>query len=463
MIKLFNTFGRQKEDFKPIVPHQVGIYSCGPTVYDYPHIGNLRAYVFADTLHRLFLYNNFTVKHIINITDVGHLTDDSDSGQDKIELTAQKTGQSAKDISEKYTAIFLNNLKDLNINAEQYQFPKASEHIDEQIALIAQLVAKGFTYETKDGLYFNIAKYPSYADLAKLNLNQQETSSRTIVNNDKINPADFALWKFSDPQNKRQQEWPSPWGVGWPGWHIECSAMSMKYLGDHFDIHTGGIDHIPTHHTNERAQSEAVTGKTLTNYWLHNGFVTIKDNKMAKSDGNFLTLENIKDKGYSPLSLRYLFLNTHYRKDINFSDEALKAADNALLKLYHFMIEASQDTTSSEVVKSYQEKFIQALNDDLNTPLALAIVWEVINNPTLSNAEKKAILIDFDKVLGLDLPIKWTIKPEVKTLIEQREKARGDQDWALADEYRQQIETAGFIVKDTPTGGILLPKTLDNQ
>ena len=460
MIEFFNTLGRQKKEFKPIASSQVGIYSCGPTVYDYPHVGNFRSYIFADTLHRLFRYHNFTVKHIINITDVGHLTGDSDTGQDKIEIRAQKTGLSTKDITDKYTTVFLTNLKDLNINIKEYQFPKASDHIAEQIALISQLESKGFTYTTNDGVYFNTAKYPTYADLAKLKLNQQKSGARVMVNEDKINPSDFALWKLSKTESKRQQEWPSPWGVGWPGWHIECSAMSMKYLGEHFDIHTGGIDHIPTHHTNEKAQSEAATGKPLANFWLHNGFVTIKDNKMAKSDGNFLTLDDIKTKGYSPLVLRYLFLNTHYRKDINFSDEALSAANNTLLKLYHFMIEAGQDKNPGEVSTSYQSKFQKALDDDLNTPLALALVWEVINDPTLSKATKKSTLIDFDKILGLNLPTNWPIKTEVIAIVEQREKARHDQNWTLADKYRNQIEQLGFIVKDTDSGPILLPQSL---
>lgn len=460
MIKLYNTLTRQKETFTPINPDQIGIYSCGPTVYDEPHIGNLRSYVFADTLHRVLLHTGHPIKHLINITDVGHLTGDSDAGQDKIEQAAQKSGASATDIANQYTRTFMENLADLNITISQYSFPKASEHIKDQIALIEILEAKGFTYTTSDGVYFDTTKYPPYAELAQLDLSGQEAGARVEINQEKKSPHDFALWKFSHPEDHRQQEWPSPWGTGFPGWHIECSAMSMKYLGQHFDIHTGGIDHIPVHHTNEKAQSESATGETFVNYWMHNGFLNVESGKMAKSEGNFLTLNDIKKSGIAPLALRYLFLSTHYRKNINFSFESLDSAAKALNKLCYAVIEYSYDSSPGQVIGNYQTRYQDSAYDDLNTPQILSIVWEIVDDPKASPADKKATLIDCDQFLGLGLNqiIAPEIPLEIKKLAEQRQIARENTNWPEADKIRNQIEEAGFIVKDTETGPILLPK-----
>src|SRR3989344_4864807 len=326
ILKLFNTLGRKKQTFKPI-GKEVGIYSCGPTVYWYQHIGNLRSYIFADILKRVLLYNGFKVKHVINITDVGHLTGDRDEGEDKIEKAAMKEGKTASEIANYYLRIFKEDFKKLNIT-EPDIWCKATEHIKEQIELIKKLEKKGYTYKTSDGIYFNTLKLKDYGKLARLKIEKLEAGKRIAVG-EKKNKTDFALWKFSKEGEKRQQEWGSPFGVGFPGWHIECSAMSMKYLGEHFDIHTGGEDHIPIHHTNEIAQSECATGKKFANYWMHIAFLMFKGEKVSKSKGGLYTISELEFEGYSPLDFRYLCLMTHYRKPLNFSLDNLVAARNA--------------------------------------------------------------------------------------------------------------------------------------
>src|SRR3989344_3757465 len=323
MLKLYNTLTRKKEIFKSILDKKVGLYTCGPTVYLYQHIGNLRSYVFSDILKRVLLFNGYNVRHVVNVTDVGHLTSDADVGEDKMEKAAQKEGKTAKDIAHFYFSVFKNDLEKLNI-LQPDLWPKATEHIKEQIGIIKILEKKGFTYETEDGIYFDTSKLKDYGKLARLNIKGLKEGARVDVRGKK-NKTDFALWKFSGDE-KRQQEWGFKGRMGFPGWHIECSAMSMKYLGKHFDIHTGGEDHIAVHHTNEIAQSEAATGNKFVNYWLHGAFLTFKGEKVSKSKGGLYTVSELEEKGYSPLDFRYLCLLTHYRKSLNFSLENLDAA-----------------------------------------------------------------------------------------------------------------------------------------
>jgi len=452
-MKLYNTLSRQKEDFKPLKSGQVGIYSCGPTVYDHPHIGNLRSYTFADTLNRYLKGQGFAVKHIINITDVGHLTSDADTGEDKVEKEAKKTGQSAEEIISKYSQVFFSNLTSLNIDPDNYFFPRATEHIEEQIDLIKKLEAKGYTYLLADGLYFDTAKFPDYNKLSKIPLTKMKADARIESVPGKKNISDFALWKLSKPTETRLQEWPSPWGVGFPGWHIECSAMSIKYLGEHFDIHTGGTDHIPVHHTNEIAQSECATGQTFANYWLHNAFlINADDSKMSKSSGTFITLAELEEQGFEALDFRYLMLNTHYRKEIKFSFEALTSAANARKKLKQFLTKTPK---TGRTLETYRQKFIDALSDDLNTPIALAVVWEMLSS-TESEADKAATLLELDKYLGiLSTQEEEPIPDNIQQLVAERELARQNNDWKKADELRAKITEAGFTLEDTPTGPIV--------
>ncbi len=452
-MKLYNTLSRQKENFSTLKPNQVGIYTCGPTVYTYPHIGNMRAYIFADTLNRHLRIKGLQTKHLINITDVGHLTSDADTGDDKIEKEAKAKGIEATEIVEKYTQAFFDDLEKLNIKRENYDFPRATDHIEEQIDLIKRLEEKGYTYLLSDGVYFDTSLYRNYSELGKLNLEELKTGRRIEATKDKKNPSDFALWKFSKPEESRLQEWPSPWGTGFPGWHIECSAMSMKYLGEHFDIHTGGTDHIAVHHTNERAQSECATGKTFANYWLHCAFLINADNnKMSKSSGNFTTLKDLEREGFSALDFRYLCLNTHYRKELKFSLESLEAAKTTRKRLQKTI------TTDGEgqVLEDFVQKFTEAMDDDLNTPSALAVIWEMIAS-SKKDEDKKATLLKLDNYLGLSLEKveKIIIPPAVEIMVKEREEARQAGDWKKADEIRQKIAETGFVVEDSPEGPIV--------
>ncbi|MDQ5957793.1 MAG: cysteinyl-tRNA synthetase, partial [Patescibacteria group bacterium] len=330
---LYNTLTRTKEKFTPLDPLQVGLYSCGPTVYNYAHIGNMRSYLLSDITRRTLEQNGYQVKQIINITDVGHLVGDAESGEDKVEQAARASNQTVAEIISQYESAFFSDLASLNIKATETIFPRASQHVAEQIELIKLLEEKDFTYILDDGVYFDTSRYQKYSELGNLNLAGQTTGARIEVNSQKKHPADFALWKFSKSDEDRLQQWDSPWGVGFPGWHIECSAMSIKYLGEHFDVHTGGEDHIPVHHTNERAQSECATGQTFVNYWLHNAFITVDGKKMAKSENNFYTLADLVAEGYSPLAYRYLLLTAHYRSPLNFTFETLASAQKTWQKI----------------------------------------------------------------------------------------------------------------------------------
>jgi len=475
-MKLYNSLTKTKEKFKPIKSNEVGMYSCGPTVYWFAHIGNLRTYIFVDLLKRALEYNEYNVNHIMNITDVGHLTSDSDSGEDKLEKGAKKERKSVWDIAQFYTDFFKNDLKLLNI-IEPNKWIKATDTIDDQINLIKILEEKGYTYIISDGVYFDTSKLEKYGRLWGEN-ERNEMKGRIEEVKEKRNQTDFALWKFSPKNEKRQMEWNSPWGVGFPGWHTECVVMSIKELGIPFDIHCGGIDHIFIHHTNEIAQAEAAYGKLLANYWLHGEFLNLKDSKMSKSSGTIITLQTLKQKGINPLSYRYLCLNTHYRSKLFFSDESIEFAETSLNKLYEkaFELFNSEKTELSKKYEKYKNQFKEYINDDLNVPSALAMTWDVLKDKELSDYEKHELLIEFDKVFGLkissiktdenisnsnyiiktfkdDVPF-WTsdinsLPEEVKTLINQREEYRKNKDWRKSDEIRDKLESIGWQIEDS--------------
>ncbi len=461
-IYLHNTYTNKDELFTPIQKGMVSMYNCGPTVYNYAHIGNMRSFVFADTLRRMFEWNGYTIKQIMNITDVGHLVGDGDAGEDKVEKMARAAGKTATEVTLFYTDAFMKDLEALGINPAHITFPKATEHIPEQIAMIKDLEEKGFTYTISDGVYFDTAKFPDYGKLGNINLAGLEDGARIGENNEKRNLTDFALWKFSPEGEKRQQEWESPWGKGFPGWHIECSAMSIKYLGDEFDIHTGGIDHIPVHHNNEIAQS-VCSGHKFAHYWMHNAFLNISapnpsdgQAKMAKSGDNFIKVSTLIEKGFDPLAYRYLLLTSHYSSPMEFSFEALTGAQTALKKLKRFIHEHKdeQTLTTQDHLFPERELFTQYINTDLNTPKAIALIWDIVKNPNITVHNKKALILSFDMVLGLNLHIHHEIEIplEVQELILARNTAREQKDFALSDSLRAQIESFGFEVLDTSEG-----------
>ena len=449
---VYNTLTRKKEKFKHLKEDNVGVYGCGPTVYWYQHIGNLRRYVFEDILIRVLEYDGYKVNHIINITDVGHLTGDEDEGEDKIEKAAKKEKKSAKEIAEYYFKVFKEDLEKMNIKMPD-KWPKATEHIKEQIEIVKKLEKKGFTYETSDGIYFDTSKLNDYGKLAKLNIEGLEEGKRVVLG-EKKNKTDFALWKFSNEQEgKRQQEWnPKKYGVDWkigfPGWHIECSAMSSKYLGEQFDIHTGGIDHIPVHHTNEIVQSETAFGKKpWVKYWMHSGFLTAKGEKVSKSKGGLLTLSELNDKGFNPLDYRYLCLGTHYRKPLDFSFKNIENAKNTYERLKKKVQEIKDD---KEINKQYLKEFEEAINDDLNVPKGLQVLWRMIRD---KKAKGKIKTINkMDEVFGLKLleeEPKIEIPEKVKILVEEREKYRSQKNFNKADELRDKIKNLGFKIDDS--------------
>ena len=451
-LKLYNTLTRKKEVFKPIKSKEVGIYSCGPTVYWYQHIGNLRTYIFSDILKRVLLYDGFKVKHVINVTDVGHLTSDADEGEDKIEKAAAKEGKSAKEVSDFYLNVFKKDFEKLNILNPNY-WPKASEHIKEQIEMIKSLEKKGFTYKTNDGVYFDTAKDKNYGKLAKLD-RKQIMGGKRISLGDKKNTTDFALWKFSKGENKgkRQQEWNSPWGVGFPGWHIECSAMSMKYLRKQIDIHTGGIDHVQIHHTNEIAQSENVTGKKFVNYWMHAGWLLSQGEKISKSSGGLYTVSQLEEKGFEPLAFRYLSLTTHYKKPLDFSIENLESSQTAYKRLKNIISEIKDDKKEN---KSYLGKFENVINEDLNMPEALQVLWKLVRD--VKAIGKISTIKKMDEIFGLGLlkKEKISVDLEVKKLVKKREKARNEKNWKLSDKLRDEINKKGYSVDDTDNGSVV--------
>jgi cysteinyl-tRNA synthetase len=455
-IRLFNTLTRRLENFTPITPGRVGIYTCGPTVYSFAHVGNMRAYIFADILRRTFENNTYSVTHVMNITDVGHLTSDADEGEDKMLVAQQREGGTSSDIAKKYTAAFFEGTRKLNIKPPT-QICAATGHILEQIELVEQLEAKGFTYITEDGVYFDTTRFPRYGDLAQLDIGGLRAGERVEVS-DKRSKTDFALWKFSPKGVRRDMEWDSPWGKGFPGWHIECSAMSMKYLGPSFDIHTGGIDHIPVHHTNEIAQSEAATGRTFVNYWMHCEFLRTAE-KMSKSSGNVVRVEDLERSGFDPLAFRYLCLTTHYRNPTAFSLAILTEAAKSFERLNRQVIDlngASPAEVLSARAGKLKNRIAAALNEDLSTAVALVHLREALALPALSPKEKAHIVAAADAVLGLDLgrerPKQLDIPQEVALLVEQRQQARKQKNWQSADQFRHEINQRGFTVEDTPAG-----------
>jgi cysteinyl-tRNA synthetase len=449
-LRLFDTYSREVRDFEPLGPAEVRIYACGPTVYDYAHIGNLRTYIFEDILRRVLEFNGYRVKHVMNITDVGHLVSDADTGEDKMELGARRAGKSAWEIADYYTNAFKEDLKRLDI-LEPTIWCKATDHIPEQIEMIRCIEAKGFTYRTSDGIYFDTSHLADYGHLARLDTSGLRAGAR-VDKGEKRNPTDFALWKFSPPDPKRQMEWDSPWGIGFPGWHIECSAMSAKYLGTFFDIHCGGEDHIPVHHTNEIAQTEACNGTRLANFWLHGHFLLLEETKMAKSAGGFLRMQTLIDQGYDPLAYRYFCLGAHYRSKLSFTWEALAAARTAV----HRLRTAVHDWGEPEKVDlGYVNRFKEQVDEDLNMPRALAVVWELVKDD-LPPSTKKATLLQFDRVLGLHLadwqPKEAVIPSEIMAIVEEREKARREKRWKDADGLREQVRRAGYEIEDTAKG-----------
>jgi len=450
-IFLSNTLTKKKELFKPIKKNSVGIYSCGPTVYDYPHLGNTRAYICSDILRRIFEFNGYNVNQVMNFTDVGHLTSDEDSGEDKLEVASSREKKSVWDIAEFYINVFKKYCKELNIESPEH-WVRATDNIFEMIELIKALEKKGFTYIIEDGVYFDTSKFSNYGKLGNIDLKGLQAGSRVEMAKGKKNITDFALWKFSShkdsDQAKRQMEWESPWGMGFPGWHIECSAMSMKYLGNYFDIHTGGIDHIPVHHNNEIAQSEASTGEKFVNYWVHNDYLLLDKGKMSKSLGGFITLDTLIDKGYSSLAFRYLCLMTHYKNKMSFSWEAMDSATNTLKNIYD-LVKRGYDNLVTDNNK--RDEIIQKFNDDMDVPGALAILHSE-NNPEL--------WLGFDRILGLGLnEVKNTkLSEKHQKLLEERQIARKNKDWQKSDDIRKELEKEGIIIEDTKDGYRILTK-----
>lgn len=456
-MKIYNTASRQKEVLKTIKPGEVGIYSCGPTVYSSPHIGNMYAYICWDILVRTLKYLGYKTNWVMNITDVGHLTDDADAGEDKMEKGSKNEGLSAKELAKKYEKEFLENLKLLNIN-EPNKMPHAAsdECIQWQIDLIKKIENNGFTYKTSDGIYFDTSKFSDYGKFANLNLEKIREGARIEKNSEKRNPTDFALWKFSPKDEKRQMEWESPWGIGFPGWHIECTAMSTNILGNKFDIHTGGEDHIPVHHTNEVAQAFGAFGHNTANYWMHNAFITFKGEKISKSSGGLYTVFDLQNLGYDPIFYRYMAINSHYRKGIDFSLVLLKEAKEKFLKLHRIWFDwlLNKNTRGGKVNKEYKELFIKSLSNDLAMPEAMAVVWRMIKDNNLSEADRFSTLADFDNVLGLgfvnkdNLPKEEEIPDEIKKLVEERQKAREEKNWTESDRLREEIKNKGYLVED---------------
>ena len=450
-LQLYDTYTRSLREFTPLNPAEVSLYTCGPTVYDFAHIGNLRTYLFEDILRRALEFNGLQVKHVMNITDVGHLVSDADTGEDKMEKGSRRMGKTAWELAEIYTDEFKKDLGRLNI-LEPVIWCRATDHIPEQIELIRCIEAKGFTYRTADGIYFDTSRLPDYGTLGRLDIEGLQAGAR-IEMGEKRSPTDFALWKFSPAGQQRQMEWDSPWGVGFPGWHIECSAMSAKYLGSFFDIHCGGEDHISVHHTNEIAQTEACYGTRLANFWLHGYFLQIGDDqKMSKSGGGFLRIQTLLDKGYDPLAYRLFCLNAHYRTKLNFTWDGLDASTKALERL---RAAAFAWGAPSVINAEFVERFAEPVNEDLNMPRAMAVVWELVKSE-LPAPIKKATLLAFDRVLGLRLgewrPEEEAVPAEILALVERRQQARQEKRWQDADALRAQIDAAGYILEDTPQG-----------
>ena len=481
-LRVYNTLGRKIEDFVPINGKKVGFYGCGPTVYNYAHIGNLRAYVFQDTLSRLLRFLDYDLTHVMNITDIGHLSGDSDEGEDKMVKTAKERGQSVLEIADFYTKAFFKDTERLNIRRPDVVC-KATDHVADMIALIKRIEANGHTYSAGGNLYYDITTFPQYGELALLNLEDLKAGARIEVDENKRNPSDFVLWFTKSKFENQALVWDSPWGRGYPGWHIECSAMSMKYLGDQFDIHTGGIDHIRIHHTNEIAQSQGATGKKWVNYWLHNEFLVMNKGKMSKSTGDFITLDKVIEAGFAPLDYRFLLLGGHYRSQLTFSWEAMETAKNARKNLEQRIANllsgsgSLQDGISDGLTAAQAEKllhteqarrylagFVQALEEDISTPRALSVLQQAVKDKALEVTEIISLIRIFDTVLGMNFIEEAeatntsaagesadTIK-EIEQLIGERTEAKKKKDFKRADEIRELLKGMGITLEDTANG-----------
>lgn len=464
MLKLYNTATKQNEVFKPIHPNEVTVYSCGMTVYSHPHIGHLKAYLMSDTLVRYLRDLGYRVKQVMNVTDVGHNLNDADDADDKMEVRAKQENLTPWDIARKYEKMFFENLSEMNISMPSI-IARATENVDHMIELIKRLEANGYVYKTKVGLQFDTSKFAKYAEFANLDLENQKAGARVEVDDERRNPWDFALWILNKPDHI--MKWDSPWGVGYPGWHIECSAMCLHYLGEQVDIHTGGVEHIKIHHTNEIAQSEGATGKKFVNYWLHSGHLMVDGTKMSKSLGNGYTLDDLKNKGYHPLALRYMLLKGDYKKSFNFTWENIHNAQNELVKIWK-AVSAIVNNVGGQIIEKYLNTFRDALDDDLNTSLAITSLWDLLNSNE-KREDKLATLIKFDKVLGLDLEnadyrlneledyqgISQLEKQNARLLLRDREQARKEKNYQLADEIRDKIESMGFVIEDNKNGSCI--------
>ena len=464
-LTFYNTLTRKKEEFHSIDENRVRMYSCGPTVYSYAHIGNFRTYIFMDTLRRVLKYNGYELKHVMNITDVGHLESDADEGEDKMEKAARKEKKDPYEIANFYTKIFLKDMEKLNIDKPEI-ITKATENISQMIDYVKEIIKNGYAYETSKGIYFDISKLDKYPVLSNRKLDDQIAGARVDVDPEKKNPYDFALW-IKAPEN-HIMKWESPWGLSYPGWHLECSTMGRRFLGEEFDIHTGGVDHIPTHHENEIAQSKGATGKIPAHVWMHCEYLQVDGGKMSKSLGNTYTISQLQEKGISPLAFKLFCFTAHYRNKLNFTFEGAYGAQKALERLYDSYIKNANgvDDVDEDIIKEYAERFLAYINDDMNMPGAMSVVWEIARN------EKKSIkfadlLLKFDKVLGLDmknaenylLEFKHEeseeLPEEIKALVEERKQARTEKNWAKSDEIRDRIISLGYSIKDTKDGIIV--------
>ncbi len=456
-IKIFNTLTRKKEDFKPLDEKEIRMYSCGPTVYYFAHIGNLRAYLFMDNLRRVLKYNGYNLKHVMNITDVGHLVSDADEGEDKMMKAAKRENKNPFEIAEFYMNAFLADIDKLNVDRPEI-IARATEHIDVMEEYVKKIIENGFSYQTEDTVYFDTSKLDKYGLLSNRNVDEQKAGARVEFDNNKKNISDFAIW-IKAPEN-HIMKWDTFFGKAYPGWHLECSAMGYKYLGEQFDIHTGGVDHIPIHHENEIAQSKGFSGKIPANYWMHVEFLQINGGKMSKSLNNLYTLKDLEEKGYEPLVYRMFNFTSNYRAQINFTFEAMDAAKIALNRLRDGYLKHSEgtDDVQDELIKEYEDRFLEAINDDLNMPVAMSVVWDVVKNPNKSK-KLQNLLLKFDEVLGLDLKNykkqENVLPEEIASLVNERNEARANKNWAESDRIRDILIEKGYTVKDSKEGTIV--------
>ena len=456
-IKFYNTLTRTKDEFKPINDKEIRMYSCGPTVYYFAHIGNLRAYLFMDNLRRVLKYNGYNLKHVMNITDVGHLVSDADEGEDKMMKAAKRENKNPFEIAEFYMNAFLADIDKLNVDRPEI-IARATEHIDVMEEYVKKIIDNGYTYQTEDTVYFDTAKLDKYGVLSNRNVEDQKAGARVEFDQNKKNISDFALW-IKAPEN-HIMKWDSFFGKSYPGWHLECSAMGYKYLGEHFDIHTGGVDHIPIHHENEIAQSKGFCGCIPANFWMHVEFLQINGGKMSKSLNNLYTLADLEEKGFEPLVYRMFNYTSNYRAQINFTFEAMEAAKVALGRLREGYLKHAEGTedVSDEEIQAYEERFLEAINDDLNMPVAMSVVWDVIKNPNKSK-KLQNLLLKFDEVLGLNLKDykkeENVLPEEIQSLVNERNEARLNKNWAESDRIRDLLIEKGYTVKDSKEGTIV--------